>query len=252
MSNSAPQSLLGNAWLSNANRPVEGTINPTWSGAVGVSEHQADSGVNPQRGGPPSGGYDGTSSPFAAEYQPDPLDAGLVLDTTFLEGHEAPWPEAGSNNQDFGYPGALPDLHSRDQGQYAAMQPRRGKPDAPGYFYAQVPGQSYDSQAQVTDNAGWNINKTAPMRSSWQRSGQVLPDYQTTNWVPSVEQPYHAQLAQGPTVIMPGTPLGPSGQVPDMSQMYDGTTVAATPPPPPSVPTSVPLAQAYEPGGEFL
>jgi hypothetical protein len=246
------QPLLTSQWLTNSNRPVEGEVGPTWSGAIGVSEHQEQGTVNPQRGGPPAGGYDGAASPFAAEYQPDPPTPGYVYDTTFTEGHEAPWPVAGGTAEPFGESGAIGNaLHSRDQGSTAAMRPRNGNPSDPGYYYGQVPGQAYDSQAQVTDTAGWKINTPAPMRSSWQRSGQILPD-NTPLWNPSAEQPYRVQLAQGPTAVVPGTPLAPSGAVPDMSAMYDGTTVAAIPPSPPSVPTTVPTTQAYEPGAGWL
>jgi hypothetical protein len=188
------------------------------------------------------------------EYFPEPLETGYLQDTTFLEKHTAPWPEAGTaQSEPFAESGAIGnELHSRDHGAYP--HPNGGaRPQVDGYYYEQVPGQSYDAQAFTTDNAGWKVNKAAPMRSSWQRSGQNLPDYQTTNWLPSVEQPYHAQLAQGPTAIVGSTPLGPSGAVPDMSQMYDGTSVAAVPPAPPPVPTSVPVVMnAYEPGSEFL
>jgi hypothetical protein len=248
MTNQAPSPLLSGSWLSAGNLPVEGTPSPEWSGAIGVDEHLADGTVNPQRGGPPAGGYDGTSSPFAAEYQPEDTAGGMVLDTTFLEGHEAPWPVAGT--LDGGPVGN--ELHGRDRGAYAARRPRGGTPSAPGYFYGQIPGQSYDSQSQVTDTAGWHINTPAPMRSSWQRSGQANPAYYESLWLPSKEQEYRVHLAQEPTAVVPGTPLGPDGSVPDMSQMYDSTTVAATPPAPPSVPTTVPTTQAYEPGAGWL
>jgi hypothetical protein len=246
--NQAPASLLSGSWLSVGNLPVEGTPSPEWSGAIGVLEHQAEGTVNPQRGGPPAGGYDGTSSPFAAEYTPDPMTPGIIADATYLEGHEAPWPVAGSTD---GH-AIGNELHGRDQGAYGARMPRGGTPSAPGYFYQQVPGQSYDSQAQVTDNAGWKINTPAPMRSSWQRSGQNNPAYYESLWVPSEEHPYRVQLAQGPTAVVPGTPLAPDGTVPDMSQMYDSTSVASTPPAPPSVPTTMPSTTAYEPGAGWL
>jgi hypothetical protein len=253
MTNQAPAPALGGSWLSVGNLPVEGSPSPEWSGAIGVTEHQAAGSVNPQRGGPPAGGYNGTSSPFAAEYTPDPAEPGIIADTTYLEGHEAPWPVAGSAQAEpFAPSGAVGnELHGRDQGAYGASQPRGGTPSAPGYFYAQVPGQSYDSQAQVTDNAGWKISTPAPMRSSWQRTGQVLPD-NVPLWLPSIEHPYQVQLAQGPTAIVPGTPLAPDGTVPDMGQMYDGTTIASTPPTPPAVPTTQPVSQAYEPGAGWL
>jgi hypothetical protein len=248
MTNQVPAPLLGGSWLSVGNLPVEGTPSPEWSGAIGMTEHQQQGAVNPQRGGPPAGGYTGTSSPFADEYQPDPDTPGVIADTTYLEGHEAPWPVAGSTDGN----AIGNELHGRDQGAYGARQPRGGTPSAPGYFYGQVPGQSYDSQSQVTDSAGWKISTPAPMRSSWQRSGQNNPEYYEQLWQPSIEQPHYAQLAQGPTAIVPGTPLGPDGTVPDMSQMYDGTTVAATPPSPPSVPTTVQATTSYEPGAGWL
>jgi hypothetical protein len=252
MTNQAPSSLLSGSWLSVGNLPVEGEPSPEWSGAIGVTEHQAEGSVNPQRGGPPAGGYNGQLSPFVAEFTPDPPTPGLIQDTTFLEGHEAPWPVAGAHAQPFGGSGAIGnELHGRDQGAYASRQPRGGEPSAPGYFYQQVPGQSYDSQAQVTDTAGWDQYTPAPMRSSWQRSGQILPDNNPL-WIPSEEHPYRVQLAQGPTAIVPGTPLGPNGTVPDMSQMYDSTSIAATPPAPPSVPTTIPTTHANEPGAGWL
>jgi hypothetical protein len=250
--NSATGSSLTGGWLTAAeqNAVIGYPSQPEWSGPVS-EDHQDPGTPDPGRSGPPQG----TAAPdiphTGSMPQPD-LSGGVIEDTAASSGHSAPMGPAFSQDIPFAPPGAVAPTHGLDTGGVERKE-KALMPSSPGWFRRVLTGQTFNRQAQVTDNAGWNISAANNRQNLDQYQGQDADGYDPRT-IPYSERPIKANFAaEAHPVDQVSSVYGVDGSLPDMAPVGgQGDFVYTTPPDPTA---NVMSSQASEPptlGMEFL
>lgn len=234
-------SSLSGAWLTTAQeRAVIGyPDNPEWPGPV--SENHADPGpADPGRSGPLNGPVPDIPYPGALP-APD-VSGGVVTDQVAGLEHSAPIAAFDSNALAFGPPGAIADTHGNDTGgtQRKEAVPL---PKSPGWWRRTLSGQTWNRQAQVTDNADWNISAPNARTDLDQYQGQDADGYHPFT-IPYSERPLRANFAaEAHPITDAAGGYTPSGALSDMAGVGGQGNYAYTAPPDPSA-TVQPAAAA--------
>jgi len=237
-------SSLTGAWLTNAQSDavIGYPSNPEWPGPV--NENHEDAGpADPGRSGPPQG----TAAPAIPAVPAPPyadLGGGQVTDTqadTF--GYSAPLGPTFSQTEPFKPPGPIADTHSIDTGG-VGRKDHVDQPRSPGWFRRILTGQTFNRQAQVTDNAGWRVNSINGRTDLDQYQGQNADAYNPF-WIPYSERPIRANFAHEayPVDGNLNSPYGLDGNLADMAGLGGQGNYGYTTPPDPVIITD-PAVQA--------
>jgi hypothetical protein len=230
---SGSQSLSG-SWLTVAqqNQVVGGVVSPVYPGPV--SENHENAGVvNPGKSGPPEG-PPGPDIPATGQPQVLDLSGGEILDQVADLGHSAPIAPTFSQTEPFAPPGPIQDTHGYDTGGTQRKE-HVPVPRSPGWFRRVLTGQTFNRQAQVTDDKGWQVNTPNGRVNFDQTQGQNANGYDPFT-IPYSERPIRANFAQEAYPVDGiSSVYGVDGQLPDLAGQGGQGNLGYTSPPDPSV-----------------
>jgi hypothetical protein len=166
--------------------------------------------------------------------QPD-LSGGVIADTVADTGHSAPIADFDSSAGDpFAPSGPIADTHGYDTGGTQRKE-NVPLPSSPGWFRRILTGQTFNRQAQVTDDKGWALPAVNNRQNLDQYQGQDADGYDPFV-IPYSERPLKANFAaEAHPVENIGGPYGPDGTLPDMYASGGQGDFGYTAPPDPSV-----------------
>jgi hypothetical protein len=221
-----------------------------------LTEDHSDPGpADPGRSGPPNGPVPDIP---ATGSMPDPdLSGGTIPDVVADLGHSAPMAAFDSSaGAPFAPSGPIAPTHGDDTGGTGRKE-HVPVPRSPGWWRRTLTGQTFNRQAQVTDNAGWQISAPNGRQNLDQAQGQNANGYDPAV-IPYSERPLRANLAAEAYPIQ-DTAGGyvPDGSLPDMYGLGgQGNYVYTTPPDPTTnvQPPTVGQPAAYQPvlGMEYV
>jgi len=252
----AGTSSLTGGWLTVAQQNAETgyPANPVYPGPI-TANHADPGPADPGKSGPPQGTAAPPIPPTGVVPLVD-LSGGEAGDTVALLGNSGPIADFDSSaGGAFAPSGAIADTHGYDTG---GTDRKEHVPIAsnPGWWRRILTGQTFNRQAQVTDNAGWQINSINGRTDLDQYQGQNANAYDPFV-IPYSERPIHANFAAEAAPVDPiATAYGIQGSLPDMYGLGGQGDYAYTSPPDPSVtvvPEGAPVP-AYEPvvGMEYV
>lgn len=226
--------------------------NPEWPGPV--STDHADAGpTDPGKSGPPSGSPP-PPIPSTGPVQVVDTSGGEAGDLVGLLGNSGPIADFDSNaGAPFAPSGPIAPTHGFDTGGTYRTEFVR-PPQSPGWFRRVLTGQTFNRQAQVTDNAGWAQLAVNGRTDLDQYQGQDADAYDPFT-IPYSERPLLANFAAEAYPVDPiTTAYGVDGGLADMYAQGGQGDYAYTSPPDPSVTVAAPAGGSYEPiaGMEYV
>jgi hypothetical protein len=223
---------LAGGWLTNAQQDaVVGYPSAETYPGVTTEDHHAAGPADPGRSGPPNGPT--PDVPAAGSVPLDNLSGGQITDVVGELAHSAPIAAYDSSAAPFAPPGAIADTHGFDTGGTGRKE-HVPVPQSPGWWRRTLTGQTFNRQAQVTDNAGWDQNSPNGRQDYDQAQGQNANGYDPFV-IPYSERPMRANLAAEAFPIQ-DTPGGytPDGSLANMAGMGGQGNFAYTAPPDPT------------------
>ena len=211
---------------------VEGSVaTPEWSGPINTDHSGSNTAIEYQ--GSPEGPIPGTSSTVLYEQAPyfEDLPGNPYDDMGQVYGHAAPIADFDSNAGDWHGSGPIAqEVHEFDTGGYN-RKTLIEMPKVGSWWRRTQTGQTYNLQAQVTDNAGWRVNAPNGRIDFNQDQGHNADAYDPY-WIPYSERPIYLNVAHEPvpigtnqnqTAYTPQLDLSPVGPLywTDQSTVYE-------------------------------
>lgn len=251
---SGPQGVSG-GWLTAAqeNAVIGYPAQETYPGPI-TGNHEDPGPADPGRSGPPDGPvppspYQGLSPELAD------LSGGEAGDLVADLGHSAPMAAFDSSaGEAFAPSGPVADTHGYDTGGTERKE-HVPVPKSPGWWRVALGGQTWNRQAQVTDDKGWHLSAVNDRRNLNQNQGQNADGYDP-RVIPYSERPVLANFAHEAYPVGPSPSIyGVDGTLPDMAPFGGQGDFVYTQPADPSA-TLAPAVSGPAPqpalGMEFL
>lgn len=251
----ATGSAITGGWLTVAeqNQVLGYPNNPEYPGPV-TGDHADPGAEDPGRSGPPQGSAP-PPIPSTGAVPVTDLSGGEAGDTVAQLGNSGPVADFDSSAGGPGMSsGPIADTHGYDTG---GTDRKEHVPlaSSPGWFRRILTGQTFNRQAQVTDNAGWQVNAANGRTNLDQYQGQNANGYDPFT-IPYSERPVLANFAASAYPVDPiATAYGVDGDLADMYAQGGQGDFGYTSPPDPSVTVVSPEGTpAYEPvvGMEYV